>query len=51
MIRVLRIRKYAFETERSYLYGAQNFLAFHGTDDPAALGYDHIGKYLDYLAC
>lgn len=51
MIRVLRVRKYALETERSYLYGAQAFLAFHRCDDPATLSDDHIRQYLDHLAC
>jgi len=51
MIRVLRIRKYALETERSYFYGAQKFLAFHRCDDPSSLGDDHIRQYLDHLAC
>lgn len=51
MIRVLRIRKYALETERSYFYGAQKFLAFYHCDDPSSLGDDHIRQYLDHLAC
>jgi len=51
MIRVLRIRKYALETERSYFYGAQKFLDFHRCDNPSSLGDDHIRQYLDHLAC
>jgi len=50
MLRVLRIRKYAYETEKSYIYCAQGFLRFIGSQNPNSLSDDDIRRYLDHLA-
>ncbi len=50
MLRVIRVRKYAYETEKSYISWACRFMRHIGSEDPSQLGEEEIKRYLDYLA-
>lgn len=51
MLRVLRVRKYAYETEKSYFSWACRFVAYSKCEDPGTLGEGDVKRYLDFLAC
>ena len=50
MIRVLRVRKYSYRTEQTYLEWMQRFARFVGERSPSDCGVEEVKAYLNDLA-
>jgi hypothetical protein len=48
--RVLRVRHYAYETEKSYIHWIKRFIAFHPMKPPREMGAAEVEVILTYLA-
>ncbi len=48
--KLLRLRHYAVETERSYVSWVQRFLRYHGGQDPSLMGKAEVEQFLAHLA-
>jgi len=49
-VKGVRIRQFAYQTEKTYLHWLSRFVRYWKTDDLEALGADEIKLYLDHLA-
>jgi hypothetical protein len=47
---VLRVRHYAYETEKSYIHWIKRFIAFHHMKPPREMGAAEVEAFLTYLA-
>lgn len=50
LVAEIRRRNYSIRTEHAYLAWAQRYIAFHEHRDPAQMGPEQIGAYLNHLA-
>ena len=48
--RVMRLRRFSYSTEKSYLYYIRHFIHFHGRRQPQRLGAPEISAFLSHLA-
>ena len=47
---VMRLKHYAYRTERSYLNWMRRFIVFHNHNHPRSMGKEQIESFLSYLA-
>jgi integron integrase len=48
--RVLRVRGYAYQTEKTYIYWARAFIKFHNNQHPRSLSEPEVEHFLSHLA-
>ena len=46
----LRIKRYSYETEKSYCYWIKYYIRYYNLKHPDELGPDHVIQFLTYLA-
>jgi site-specific recombinase XerD len=47
---VLRVKHYAYRTEKTYVFWIRRFILFHGKKHPADMGTKQIQEFLTHLA-
>jgi Phage integrase, N-terminal SAM-like domain len=47
---VLRLRHYAYDTEKTYLYWIKHFIVFHHMTPPRDMGATEVEAFLTHLA-
>ena len=50
VVRVLRLRGYAYQTEKSYLYWIRAYIKFNGDKHPNTMAEPDVERYLSHLA-
>ena len=50
MRQVMRVKHYAYQTEKSYLHWARRYILFHDKRHPSELGTAEVRAFLSYLA-
>jgi len=47
---MLRVKHYAYRTEKTYIFWIRRFILFHEKKHPSEMGYKHISEFLTHLA-
>jgi len=47
---VLRVKHYAYSTEKTYVFWIRRYILYHGKKHPADMGTKHIQEFLTHLA-
>ncbi len=47
---VLRVRRYSYRTEQTYIHWIRRFILFHDKTHPDTMGEAQVGKFLTHLA-
>lgn len=50
VVRVLRVRGYSYQTEKSYLYWIRAYIKFNDNQHPKTMGESDVERYLSHLA-